>query len=171
MNLTEKPLIVGVMGGGACSPAVERDAYRLGQLIAEKGWALLNGGRGAGVMDASAKGARDAGGLTIGILPDNHPAGMSEHILIPIFTGMGNARNCINVLSSDVVTACEGGCGTLSEIALALKTGKPVVLLNYRPGGVLDAYMEKGVLFHTDSPEAAVEAVEKIVSNYRRRRR
>lgn len=169
MKLEAKPLIVGVMGGGACSPAVRRDAYRLGQLIAEKGWALLNGGREAGVMDASAKGARDAGGLTIGILPGDHPAGMSKHILIPIFTGMGNARNCINALSSDVIVACEGGCGTLSEIALALKTGKPVVLLNFKPGGVFDQYLQKGLLFHADGPEAAVETIEKIVFTHNRR--
>ena len=81
-----------------------------------------------GVMDAVSKGAKSAGGLTIGILP-SQDAQLSAAIDIAIMTGMGSARNNINVLSSDVVVACGMGAGTASEIALAIKARKPVILL------------------------------------------
>jgi uncharacterized protein (TIGR00725 family) len=124
-------IIVGVMGGGSATETVRREAYELGACIARRGWVLLCGGRDAGVMTASARGAAEHGGLTVGILPDDNRAGVSPYIHIPVVTGMGNARNAINVLSSDVVVACQGGTGTLSEIALALKSAKPVVLLDF----------------------------------------
>lgn len=123
-------LIIGVMGPGQF--ASEKDvahAFELGQIIAQQGWFVLCGGRNAGVMDAVCKGAKSAGGTTIGILPGANREGMSEAVDIPIVTGMGNARNNINVLSSDVVIACGMGTGTASEIALALKANKNVILL------------------------------------------
>jgi uncharacterized protein (TIGR00725 family) len=90
---------------------------------------LLTGGRNVGVMDAASKGAKSAHGLTLGILPSNSSNGISEAVDIAIFTDMGNARNNINVLTSDVVIACGMGTGTASEIALALKASKRVILL------------------------------------------
>jgi len=124
--------IIGVMGGGDEAAAETCAlAYELGAAIAAAGWTLLCGGRAAGVMDAAARGAAAAGGLTIGILPDSHPGRASAAINIPILTGMGDARNQINVLSSQVVIALEGGAGTLSEIALALKARRPVILLDF----------------------------------------
>jgi uncharacterized protein (TIGR00725 family) len=98
--------------------------------VAERGGVLLCGGRG-GVMEAAAEGARAAGGLTLGILPgisakDSPP---NPHIDLAIFTGLGEARNWINVCASDAIIAIGGGFGTLSEIALALKAQKPVVLI------------------------------------------
>ncbi len=123
--------IIGVMGPGEQATEVDRQvAYRLGQEIAQAGWALLTGGRNAGVMDAVSQGAKSVGGLTIGILPDGDRAGMSQAIDIAILTGMGSARNNINVLSSDVVVACGMGAGTASEVALAIKAARPVLLLN-----------------------------------------
>ena len=113
--------------------ATNRDltvAYELGQAIALAGWIVLTGGRNTGVMDAACRGAKSADGLTIGILPTNHNNAISTAVDIAIFTDMGNARNNINVLSSDVVVACGLGLGTVSEIALALKAQKPVILLN-----------------------------------------
>lgn len=132
--------IIGVMGGTAADARTERLAYDLGRGIAERGWVLLNGGRPTGVMDASARGCREAGGLSVGILFDAHREAASDHLDLVIPTGMGAARNVANVLASDVVVACRGRGGTLSEIALALRYGRPVVLLDFDPGAAfLDA--------------------------------
>lgn len=123
--------IIGVMGPG--EQATARDvqvAYDLGQAIATAGWVLLTGGRPVGVMEAASQGAKSAGGLTIGILPSKCREDAADAIDIPIVTGMGNGRNIINVLSSSVIISCGLGAGTASEVALAIKTGKPIVLLN-----------------------------------------
>jgi len=153
-------VIVGVMGGGSADPDQMEMAYRLGRLIAAEGWVLLNGGRRAGIMDASARGASEQGGLTVGILPDADTRSMSSYIQIPILTGMGSARNTINALSSRVVVACAGGAGTLSEIALALKHGRPVVLLNMAVGDLFAAYQAEGRLKKVATPEEAIAAVK-----------
>jgi uncharacterized protein (TIGR00725 family) len=123
-------VIVGVMGPG--EGATDRDcafAYELGCAIAREGWVLLTGGRAAGVMNAATRGAKEAGGLTIGVLPSHDKSEMSPFVDIPIVTGMGEARNYVNVLSSDLVFACGMGAGTASEVALAIKSGRHVVLL------------------------------------------
>ncbi|NER33625.1 MAG: TIGR00725 family protein [Oscillatoria sp. SIO1A7] len=126
-----RKIIIGVMGPGNGAIASDlKNAYKLGQLIAERGWVLLTGGRKSGVMDAATQGAKAANGLTIGILPDEGEGSISDGVDIAIFTGMGSARNNINVLSSDAVIACGIGSGTASEIALALKANKSVILLN-----------------------------------------
>lgn len=123
-------IIIGVMGpGNLATPQDLSNAEQLGQLIAQNGWILLTGGRQAGVMEAASKGAKIAGGLTIGILPNNNTDGINEDVDIAIITDLGNARNNINVLSSQVVIACGIGIGTVSEIALALKNQKKVILL------------------------------------------
>jgi uncharacterized protein (TIGR00725 family) len=122
--------VVGVMGQGEeASAEVVKTAFELGRQIAQEGWVLLTGGRDVGVMDAATRGAKEAQGLTVGILPTADARGASEAVDIPIITGMGQARNNINVLSSKVVFACGMGAGTASEIALALKAGKKVILL------------------------------------------
>lgn len=107
-----------------------KNAFSLGRAIGENGWVLLTGGIPAGVMEAANKGAKEAGGLTVGILPVHKSEMASSYVDIPIATGMGSARNNINILSSDIVIACGVGPGTASEIALAIKGGKKVVLLN-----------------------------------------
>ncbi|MDT8316877.1 MAG: TIGR00725 family protein, partial [bacterium] len=126
-----KKKIIGIMGPGP--GATERDlahAYTLGRMVAEEGWLLLTGGMKTGVMDAASRGAGEAGGLVIGILPTGDSSAASDAVDIPIVTGMGSARNNINILSSDVVIACGMGPGTASEIALAIKNGRKVILLN-----------------------------------------
>lgn len=124
-------VIIGVMGPGEQATAADvRMAYELGQGIAVAGWVLLTGGRPVGVMDAASRGAKSVGGLTIGILPSNCREDAADAIDLAIVTGMGNGRNIINVLSSSVVISCGLGAGTASEIALAIKMSKPVVLLN-----------------------------------------
>jgi uncharacterized protein (TIGR00725 family) len=122
------------MGPGEGASELDcRVAWELGKRIAQSGWVLLTGGRPQGVMDAASRGAKSAGGLTVGILPGSDRFSASTAVDIAILTGMGNARNIINVLSSDVVIACGMGAGTASEAALALKTNKPVILLNATP--------------------------------------
>lgn len=123
--------IIGVMGPGEGASLEDiNNTCELGKLIAEQNWILLTGGRNVGVMDAASKGAQEAGGLTVGILPSKDKSDASKHLDIAIATGMGSARNNINVLSSDAIVACGTGAGTTSEIMLALKAKKPVILLN-----------------------------------------
>jgi uncharacterized protein (TIGR00725 family) len=119
------------MGAGEGASAREIAlAESLGQRIAARGWVLLTGGRDAGVMQAAGRGAKQVpGSLVVGVLPGASGA-VSPYVDVAIFTGLGNARNAVNVLSSDVVIACGvSGPGTASEVALALKSGRPVVLL------------------------------------------
>lgn len=126
--------IIGVMGpGDEASSHLQIAAYQLGQQIAQEGWVVLTGGRDAGVMDAACRGAKSVNGLTIGILPTDSTESMSAAIDIPIVTGLGHARNIVNVLSSQVIVACGLGAGTTSEIAIALKIRRPVVLLHVPP--------------------------------------
>jgi len=156
-------LIIGVMGGGTSSSEEIEAAYRLGSMIAKEGWILLNGGRNAGIMDASAKGAWDEGGLTIGILPDNNYSRMSEYIKIPVLTGMGDARNMINVLSSHILVACPGQAGTISEIALALKNHRKVILMNFETGTIFNDYVKQGLVSYVKTPEEVIEKIKKMI--------
>jgi uncharacterized protein (TIGR00725 family) len=148
--------VIGVMGGAVASDSVTANAYEVGRLVAEQGWVLLNGGRNAGVMAASAMGASEAGGLVVGVLPGESPASASPFVDIAIPTGMGDARNIINVLASDVVIALPGGAGTISEVALALKSGKTVIALDFALGTAFDAYYAKGRLIDAATPHEAV---------------
>lgn len=149
--------VVGVMGGARASDEVLAEAERLGEAIAENGWVLLNGGRDAGVMRASARGARRAGGLVVGVLPGRgDEAGVAEGVEVAVFTGMGEARNHVNVLSSDVVVALPGGAGTLSEAALAVKAGTPLVLVGWDDADV------PGALDGAHRVAGAGEAVERV---------
>ncbi|MBN1510717.1 MAG: TIGR00725 family protein [Phycisphaerae bacterium] len=138
--------IIGVMGGSHVPPAIEQQAEQLGRAIAAQGWILLNGGRNCGVMAASARGARAEGGTTIGILPGQNTDDAAPDVDIAIVTGMGDARNLVNVLSSTVVVAMPGGTGTASEVALALKNGKRVILLGFPDSPLFSAHRQAGQL-------------------------
>ena len=153
--------IIGVMGAGESATKADVDnAYQLGQLIAQQGWILLTGGRNAGVMHAASRGAKAAGGLTIGILPGKNTKGVSSAVDIAIVTDMGNARNNINVLTCDAVIACGMGMGTASEIALALKNGKVVVLLtNHKPAQEFFSSLAPQKVTVVATPEAAIQAI------------
>jgi len=119
------------MGPGEnATPEDNEIAFELGRAMAKNGWVVLTGGRSFGVMDAAMKGARDAGGLTIGVLPDSNDRNASENAQIRIVTGMGSARNMINVLSSNIIVVLGMAAGTASEVALAIKSNKKVILLN-----------------------------------------
>ena len=154
------------MGGGEIvNHGDYEDARCLGGLIAKEGWILLNGGRASGIMEASARGAKENGGLTIGILPGNDPAWASEYIDIPILTGIGFARNYINVLTSEVVVALPGRTGTISEIALALNIGKKVISLNFELGILFRKYEEAKQLIYAKQPEEVIRIIKKILSS------
>jgi uncharacterized protein (TIGR00725 family) len=139
-------------------------ARRLGQLAAEAGWAVLTGGRPAGGMEAACAGAKSVpGSLTIGIPPTGPDGPVSAHVDIAVFTGVGEARNVINVLSSDVVVACGvEGPGTASEVALALKLGRPTVLLAAAPAAsaFFRAIAGPGMLHEVQAPESVIEFIE-----------
>jgi uncharacterized protein (TIGR00725 family) len=127
-------ILIGVIGSGETATTDETHAtYALGPAIAQAGWGLLTGGRDAGVMAAASRGAQAENGLVVGIVPDADATHIAAAVDVAIFTGMGQGRNVINVLSSRVVIACGWGAGTLSEMALALKFNKPLILLNPRP--------------------------------------
>ncbi|HEX6206975.1 MAG TPA: TIGR00725 family protein [Actinomycetota bacterium] len=117
---------IAVCGPGVATEEEGRWAEEAGRLLAEEGAVVVCGGM-TGVMDAAARGARQAGGLALGILPGRGLEGASEHLSAAVVTGMGEARNALVVRSADAVLAIAGEYGTLSEIALALKMGVPVV--------------------------------------------
>jgi uncharacterized protein (TIGR00725 family) len=158
-------IVVGVMGPGKDASREAMDAaFDLGRLIAQQEWVLLTGGRDAGVMDAASRGAKEAGGLTVGILPSADASGASGAVDIAIITGMGQARNNINVLSSRIVIACGMGAGTASEVALALKAGKKVILL--RCGQEATAFFKslgKERVFVAEQADEAVEMAKRLI--------
>jgi uncharacterized protein (TIGR00725 family) len=120
---------VAVVGPGVTGAQVVRDAEEVGRLIAERGAVLVCGGL-TGVMEAACRGAKSAGGTTVGILPGRRRSDANDWVDIAIATDLGEVRNALVVRAVDVVIAIAGEFGTLSEIALALKTGIPVVGLN-----------------------------------------
>lgn len=123
--------IIGVMGPGENARPEENEmAFALGKAIAQQGWIVLTGGRSFGIMEAAMKGAHEANGLTIGILPTETAANCSEDADIRIVTGMGSGRNIINVLSSHILVVIGMAAGTASEVGLAIKSNKKVILLH-----------------------------------------
>lgn len=160
-----RKIVVGVLGpGGSTSEEVISQALQLGRLIAREGWIVLSGGRNSGVMDAVSRGAKEAHGLTVGILPDADAGAASEAVDIAIVTGMGSGRNIINVLSSDVVVACGMGAGTASEIALALKAGRRVVILgDHREARAFFGALGKQAVTFAGTPEEAVEEIKRVL--------
>jgi uncharacterized protein (TIGR00725 family) len=117
---------IGVIGGAKCSRETARMAEEVGRGIAKSGAILVCGGMG-GVMEAACRGAKAAGGLTIGILPGPDKTGANDYVDIAIATGLGEARNLAIIRTADVLIAVGGSYGTLSEIGFALKAGKKVV--------------------------------------------
>jgi uncharacterized protein (TIGR00725 family) len=156
--------VIGVMGAGQPSPSASQAAYDLGRLAAEAGWAVLTGGRPAGVMDAACAGAKSVpGSLTIGILPTGREGPVSPHVDIAVYTGAGESRNVVNVLTSDVVVACGvEGPGTASEVALALRLTRPTILLAADPAASVFFRGVAGAagLHEVPTPEAAIELIE-----------
>lgn len=147
------PIHIAVIGGAFAGEEELRKAEEVGELIARAGAVLVSGGKG-GVMEAASRGARKAGGLVVGILPEEDRGQANPYLTVAVATGMGNARNAIIVKTADAVIAVGGGYGTLSEIGLALNVGRPVVGLGtWR----LERRGERDPgLVEADTPEEAV---------------
>jgi uncharacterized protein (TIGR00725 family) len=121
-------LYVAVVGSGTATGDLYGLAREVGRLVAERGGVVVCGGL-SGVMEAAARGATEAGGTAIGLLPDEDRGRYNAHLSFPVATGAGQTRNLAVVCSGDVVIAVGGEYGTLSEMGLALKVGRPVVAL------------------------------------------
>jgi uncharacterized protein (TIGR00725 family) len=115
--------------GESARPEENEMAFAMGKAVAQQGWIVLTGGRSFGIMESAMKGAKEANGLTIGVLPTDTTADSSDNADIRIVTGMGSGRNIINVLSSHILVVIGMAAGTASEVALALKENKKVILL------------------------------------------
>jgi uncharacterized protein (TIGR00725 family) len=142
-----RPHIVGVIGGSQLSPQLYGAAELIGREVAARRAVLITGGL-TGAMEAAAKGARAAGGLTIGVLPGSSSQDANPYIDLPIVTGLSEARNIIIVHTAEVLIAVGGGPGTLSEIAFALKLQKPVI--------GLDSWHVADEIIHVQTPQEAV---------------
>jgi hypothetical protein len=118
--------VIAVCGAGECNAQLASLAEEVGRRIAEAGAVLVCGGLG-GVMEAACRGAVQAGGLTLGILPGSDSTAANTAVRVAVPTGMGHARNVIIVQTADVVIAVGGAYGTLSEIALARKCNRHVI--------------------------------------------
>lgn len=153
-------LLVAVVGSGQCSPDEADLAEAVGRELAQRGCILLCGGLG-GVMEAACRGAQRGGGRTVGILPGDSPGHANPYVELPIATGLGEARNMVLVNSARAVIAVGGEFGTLSEIALALRRGIPVVGLgtwHLSKGGRPDTYIIQAQ-DPTDAVEKALGAI------------
>jgi hypothetical protein len=120
------PAYIAVVGPGSAPEQPLREAEQVGRRLAEAGAVVVCGGLG-GVMEAACRGAKSAGGTTLGVLPGTDRAAANAWVDIALPSGLGEARNALVVRAADAVVAVAGEYGTLSEIALALKAGKPVV--------------------------------------------
>ncbi len=149
-------LYIAVVGGAECSARTYQIAKETGEKIAERGAILLCGG-GSGVMEAASKGTVDNNGVAIGILPGNSKYEGNNYLTLSIATGLGEARNAVIARSADGVIAISGEYGTLSEIALAIKMGKPVVGIETWELKGPSEKIEK--LYYAEN---ALEAVEKL---------
>ena len=154
-NLLSKKQI-GVIGTGSCSSDIKSLAELVGKEIARREAVLICGGLG-GVMEAAAFGAKQEGGVTLGILSGTIREEANPWIDIAVLSGMGHARNALIAQSSDAVIAVDGEYGTLSEIALSLKMGKPVV--------ILESKWEIEGTHRAKSPEDAVELVFRLIDS------
>ncbi len=146
-------LRIGVIGASTCSAKLNRMAYEVGRLIAESGAVLICGGMG-GVMAAACRGAVEAGGMTVGILPGSSARDGNGNLTVPVVTGMGYARNAIVVQSSQVLIAIGGKYGTLSELAFAAQFKIPVVGLS--------TWKIRAPVKHVKTPEEAARLALKM---------
>ncbi len=156
-----REMFISVIGAGKCDEKTYALAEQVGRELALRGATVVCGGLG-GVMEAACKGAKSAGGRTIGILPGTDRRDANPYVDIPIVTGIGEARNSIVVRTGRVVIAIGGEHGTLSEIAFALKFGIPVVGLDTWQL-VRDDQPASGIVEAKDAREAVELAISHVV--------
>ena len=136
----KKEPVIAIIGGRKTGKLLLKEAEEVGRLLAERGAILMSGGLN-GVMEAASKGAKAAGGLTVGILPQEHKEEANKYIDVPVATGLGIGRNIIIARTADALIAVVGEYGTLSEIAFALQMEKPVIgIRSWEIKGVIPAY-------------------------------
>jgi uncharacterized protein (TIGR00725 family) len=166
MRTSRPAVLIGVIGPGEAATARDvEDARRAGELVARRGWVLLTGGRAAGVMDAAGRGALDAGGVTVGILPGQDATGASEALSIAIVTGIAEARNNVVALSCAALLACGMNPGTAAEVGLALRAGKSVVLVRPDPRTAAFFRMIGGErIIEAPNPDEAIEHVARLIA-------
>jgi uncharacterized protein (TIGR00725 family) len=149
----KKRPVIAVIGGRKEGKALMKEAENTGKLIAERGAILICGGLN-GIMEAASKGARSTGGLTVGILPQDHKKEANRYVDVAVATGLGIGRNVIIARTADALIAIGGEYGTLSEIAFALQLGKPVIgIRSWDIKGVIPAY---------DAEDAVAKAFESL---------
>lgn len=144
--------IIGVIGAGQVSAGGYQLARDVGRGIGEAGAVLVCGGL-SGVMEAACRGCSEVGGQTLGLLPGGDAATANPYVTLAVPTNMGHARNVIIAHTAQVLIAVEGEYGTLSEIAVALKLGKPVIALDSWPG-------IEGVVAVATAEEAVARALD-----------
>lgn len=148
---------ISVIGGSRCSPQEAETAERVGTLLAKRDIVVICGGRG-GVMEAVCRGAQRAGGCTVGFLPGSDPAEGNAYLSLVFPTALGHARNVLVVQGGQVVIAIGGGYGTLSEIGMALKMGRPVIGLGTWKAKNQD--QAAGILHLQSAEEAVMHAID-----------
>lgn len=162
-------LVIGHNENG-CTAEHEKIAYATGKEIAKSGSVLITGGLG-GVMNAASKGAHDAGGITVGIIPQDDPAFANDFCDIVIPSGMGLTRDFLNALAADGVIIIGGGSGTLSETCAAYMHKKPIVAIR-NTGGIADRYVDDYIdhrknvmIIGADSPKEAVDKIIELITS------
>ncbi len=150
---------IAVIGSGRASPVELKIAEKVGAEIAQAGHILVCGGLG-GVMEAAARGAKSKGGLTLGILPGESKSEANKYIDIWVVSAMSHARNAIIARTADALIAVGGGPGTLSEIALGLKIGKPVIVIE---GALPRVLIESEGIVKARSPEEALFHAQRTI--------
>jgi uncharacterized protein (TIGR00725 family) len=148
----------------SCTEAAREAAYQVGWAIAKEGWTVVCGGLG-GVMEAACKGAHDAGGLSVGIVPSADLEQANEHSDVVLASGLGRARNFVVAYSCDAMVVVGGGAGTLIEVAAAYQASKPIVAVK-GTGGVAESWAGKAIderqvitILEGRDPEDAVRKV------------
>ncbi len=154
MKMPRKPTRISVIGGSRAEESDLEQAEAAGRAIAEREAILICGGLG-GVMEAACRGAVEAGGRTVGILPGNQPDMANPYVQIPIVTGMGEGRNVLVAKSGNGVLAIDGRFGTMTEIGFALKSNRPVAALG--EWKLADVNPSRDQFLRASSPQDAVE--------------
>jgi hypothetical protein len=154
---------IAVVGPGSASAEELAAAEEVGAAVAEAGCGLVCGGLG-GVMEAACRGARSRGGMTLGLLPGLDREDANGWVVMAVPTGLGEARNALLVRAADAVIAVGGGWGTLSEVALAMKTGVPVVGVGTWEPVAADGAVVAGIV-REHAPREAVQTALSHISH------
>lgn len=156
--------IIGIMGATKATKEDLKNAYEIGKYCAKKGYATLTGGLKYGVMEEGLRGAKENNGLTIGIMPTDNKDEFSKYADIPVVTTMKAGRSYIEILTSDIIVACGVSAGTSSEISLAIKPNKKIILVNgYEEANVFYKKLAANQIFIAKDYSEAIQLIEELV--------